>query len=302
MIRLTSFALAEADYKEFARFAAFYRGDPWFRAGYAALFDLFCPSSPCWWVMNGTVRVGGAVLAEGLLSHVFLIPPFVDRASLVRALTAHVKGISHGRIFAHGVEMDELTDYLAAGFRLAAELRGQGGEQPEYSYGFMRAMARPAQAMNVTMPEGLTAHALRLMDVNRAAELLVRAYAGRDPMRSDEKQFKEDLKLAVRGADNICKEASCVVERGGAPVGVAAITRWEGMALLFDIAVDPDCEGQGIAQYMLARALYALDRHGEPALRLFVEQGNTAESLYRRMGFIGGKVTTSLYMDVVNIH
>ncbi|WP_238327914.1 GNAT family N-acetyltransferase [Paenibacillus gorillae] len=59
------------------------------------------------------------------------------------------------------------------------------------------------------------------------------------------------------------------------------------MAAVYSIGVLPAYRGKGLATLMLKRALSILKDH-YPILRLYVMEGNEAESVYYNLGFAPG--------------
>ncbi len=123
------------------------------------------------------------------------------------------------------------------------------------------------------------------------------AYGAGDIARQKRGDFEEDARDYFERADETCRNASTLALVDGKPAGVCLITRWEGLPLLFDIAVAPEARHGGVARAMVTRALDALNRAGETQMRLFLECGNPAESLYHSMGFIACEATTSMYLE-----
>jgi|GEM_PF-3909759 len=287
------FALAEAESEEFARFHAVYRADPFLRDE-AELYKLFCDGAPCRWILLNGRRVGGMLAGGGVMGQFFLIPPFEQKAEALRRVSLFLHRQDSGRLFAHGVTMEELDDYFPVGFRLTAAVQADlAEEEPDYSWQFMRVMVRPTQEM----PESACAATLRpprKSDASRIAALLEAAYGGGDPMRQSGDSFRQDVVQYFLQEDRAMREASSLATADGKLLGACLVVRWEGTPLVFDIAVDPQARSGGIARAMLSRALTTLCHGGEKRLRLFVECGNPAESLYHAMGFLAGPKMTSM--------
>ncbi len=291
------FALQDADSAEFARCHAVYRPDPFLRDEPEQLLQLFCAGAPCKWILLDGARVGGILAGGGVIGQFFTVPPFERRAEALRRVALALRSRDGGRIFAHGVTMAEVDDYFRLGFRLTASAEPfLQDEEPDYSWQFMRAMVRPVTPI-VQPACSASLRSPRKTDQKRIAALLKAAYGGTDPMRQEEQSFAEDVAQFFAQGDRAMREASSLATSQGRPVGCCLIVRWEGAPLLFDIAVHPDARLGGIARAMVARAVDALHAGGERRLRLFVECGNPAESLYNAMGFVAGPKTTSMLLD-----
>jgi ribosomal protein S18 acetylase RimI-like enzyme len=71
-------------------------------------------------------------------------------------------------------------------------------------------------------------------------------------------------------------------------VGACLVSLQDNYPAIYNIAVLPSYIGKGIATKMLQRALSILKEQNHPVLRLYVMQGNDAESVYYNLGFISG--------------
>lgn len=84
-------------------------------------------------------------------------------------------------------------------------------------------------------------------------------------------------------------QASCVAKNGERIIGLTLVClppRFEGDALLTEVATDQAYLGQHVARQLLRHTLAALQTAHIPKLRLNVTRGNDAAyGLYRRMGF-----------------
>lgn len=289
------FALARAESGEFARFHALYRRDPFLRSE-EELYKLFCDGAPCRWLLYRGARVGGLLAGAGVVGQLFTLPPFEQRGEALRRVVLHLRAADSGRLFAHGVTEAELDDYFRMGFKLTGAVTDAlRDEEPDYSWQFMRAMMRPSQALEIP-PCAASLRPPHKKDAARIARLLEAAYGGGDPMRQDGASFRSDVVQFFLQEDSVMREASSLATAQGNLLGACLIVRWEGTPLIFDIAVDPTARMGGIARAMIARALGILEKRGERGLRLFVECGNPAESLYHAMGFSAGPKMTSMVL------
>ncbi|EMA38989.1 ribosomal protein S18-alanine N-acetyltransferase [Halococcus hamelinensis] len=68
-----------------------------------------------------------------------------------------------------------------------------------------------------------------------------------------------------------------------------------------DLAVDPHHRGRGVGATLLARALDVMDERRATAVKLEVRASNeSAQSLYRRFGFVHRKTAPGYYADGEN--
>jgi ribosomal protein S18 acetylase RimI-like enzyme len=75
-----------------------------------------------------------------------------------------------------------------------------------------------------------------------------------------------------------------VILRDSAPVGRLYVARWPHEIRVVDIALVPDCRGQGIGTTLL-RQLQAESSGASKPLTIHVERFNPALRLYERLGF-----------------
>jgi GNAT superfamily N-acetyltransferase len=75
-----------------------------------------------------------------------------------------------------------------------------------------------------------------------------------------------------------------VVERRGEPIGRLYVARWKREIRVVDIALVPECRGDGIGTALLQEIFAEGDRTGRP-VTIHVEMFNPARRLYERLGF-----------------
>ncbi|OIA98757.1 hypothetical protein AK95_16495 [Paenibacillus sp. LC231] len=123
---------------------------------------------------------------------------------------------------------------------------------------------------------------------SKIVEVFREAYAN-GPDEREAQVYAEDAERYFDVVDPKLLAASSVVHDRitGEIVGVCMISLWEGLPLVYSIAVLPQHRGMGLATAMLDRALTVLESD-YPVLRLFVTTGNQAEQLHRKRGFLSG--------------
>lgn len=77
-----------------------------------------------------------------------------------------------------------------------------------------------------------------------------------------------------------------VARLGGAIVGGCYISLFEDIPTIMGVCTMPEARGHGAATALLARAMADVISPANPITCLFVERGNPAENLYRKLGFI----------------
>ena len=75
-----------------------------------------------------------------------------------------------------------------------------------------------------------------------------------------------------------------IIERDGTPVGRLWVDEWRDQIRLVDIALIPECRGQGIGSTLLQQVMDRGAAAGKP-VTIHVEAYNPALGLYRRLGF-----------------
>jgi GNAT superfamily N-acetyltransferase len=85
--------------------------------------------------------------------------------------------------------------------------------------------------------------------------------------------------------ESIAEHETFVIDRAGAPIGVAAISYEDGVAELEALWVDPAAMGEGLGRRLFARAVEGARALG--ARQLVIASDPNAEGFYRRMGARG---------------
>ncbi|SYX83382.1 GNAT family N-acetyltransferase [Paenibacillus alvei] len=103
--------------------------------------------------------------------------------------------------------------------------------------------------------------------------------------------YQEDIREYVSYTNDLVRNASTIVvdSHTNEVIGVCLVSMQGSYPAIYNIAVHPSYTGQGIATRMLQTALSNLNGHF-PVLRLYVMQGNTAESVYHNLGFMPGPI------------
>jgi ribosomal protein S18 acetylase RimI-like enzyme len=149
-------------------------------------------------------------------------------------------------------------------------------------------MMRPTEQLDASMDLNYMHRIPTIDDMSKIVEVFREAYAN-GPDEREVQVYTEDAARYFDVVDPKLLGASSVVydRITGEIVGVCLISLWEGLPLVYSIAVLSQHRGMGLATAMLDRALTVLEPDF-PVLRLFVTTGNQAEQLYRKRGFLSG--------------
>lgn len=292
------FQIEKANASELSRFSAIYRkNNNWFRQSFEKLFSIFEDEEHCFWIIQDNQRVGGVIIKPNEMGWLFLIPPFCDRPKVLNLLVKHLMSCSNPdkMIFAHGVLSSELNDYFRTGFRPTSELRHfKDKEMSNLPWHTSCVMIRPTQSFEIAFDDSYECLRPKANDIQALGRFFCSVF--------DNGKSLETYIEAYTNYFNNCNEetlnASTVLidKKSKEIIGACLISIWNDWPLIYDVGVHRDYKGKGLASKMIKKSLNHLNAH-YPVLRLFVELGNHAQSLYHHLGFIAGEETTSLYMD-----
>ncbi len=101
-----------------------------------------------------------------------------------------------------------------------------------------------------------------------------------------------EMAQLLEGSDNMAlPECSYVAELRQTQqhvsrlVGVVLVSRWQGAALIDELAVLPRYRRRGIGSALVRQAMLGLRQHNYASVMLMVTEGSLAHSFYRRFGF-----------------
>ncbi|MEY8745172.1 GNAT family N-acetyltransferase [Bacillales bacterium AN1005] len=101
--------------------------------------------------------------------------------------------------------------------------------------------------------------------------------------------------------NEILNQASTLVydQETGQLIANCRLCLQDNQAAVYSVGVIPTYRGRGIATRMLQRALSVIKDH-YPVLRLYVMEGNDAESLYYNLGFVQGELEVqTMYIPAI---
>jgi ribosomal protein S18 acetylase RimI-like enzyme len=105
--------------------------------------------------------------------------------------------------------------------------------------------------------------------------------------RSPTEWLTEMAQLLTEPDNAALPECSFVAELRQEPklAGTVLVSRWQGAALIDDLAVLPTYRHQGIGSALLNRAMQCLHQRGYVSVMLVVEEGAPVQEFYRELGF-----------------
>lgn len=106
-------------------------------------------------------------------------------------------------------------------------------------------------------------------------------------VRSPTDWLAEMAQLLAESDNAALPECSFVAELRQEPrlAGLVLVSRWQGAALIDDLAVLPRYRNQGIGTALLSRAMQCLHQRGYVSVMLVVEEGAPVQEFYRQLGF-----------------
>lgn len=288
-------AVTKANPREFAIHYTTYRENIFFRQSWERRVSIFGENAPCYWITLKKQRIGGVCLEPNALSSLFIVPPYVDLFRVLIPLKRFLISCSelNKPIHAYGILPYQTEHFLRLGFR-PSECR--------------RVMIRPTELMEQPEWGGELVISTPVPEqIDAVAETLYACYANADcigyPAENSIEQQKSALEHYFKANQaDLLKAASTLVTDNSSNeiVAVCLISMWEDLPLVYNIAVIPRYRSRLLATMMLKKALTVLKAEFE-VLRLFVTVGNSAESLYYRLGFYPGPEQTTFQLPVRNM-
>ncbi|WP_458123710.1 GNAT family N-acetyltransferase [Paenibacillus sp. Z3-2] len=245
--------------------------------------------SNAYWIYKEECKIGGVRMEPNQIYHLFFIPPFQHSFEVLKLLRNMLMQWSDRtkRIQTFEVLPDQVDLYARAGF-WPVEFR-------------CRWMQRPTDHFEIEWDSRVTVKSLEIIEdesgtrkyMNEAeiAQCDLDSFAGSlEATRRNKTSLADFIPDEDPNYTNeILTQASTLVydKETGQLIANCRLCLQDNQAAVYSIGVRPAFRGRGLATQMLQRALNALK--GEyPVLRLYVMQGNDAESVYLNMGFIPG--------------
>ncbi|MDH6669775.1 ribosomal protein S18 acetylase RimI-like enzyme [Paenibacillus sp. LBL] len=277
------FSLLQADPIMYSKYFATYRKNVWFRPSWLHLQQMMRDTDGCYWIMSEGTITAGISISENALGSLFVIPPFHFSQSIAAYLKEYIIERTSGidRIHAYNVLPEHIAAFAAEGF------------EPVQS---RKCMIRPTE----DIPIQLLPRTYKCLQPSPAirmhiTRLILDSYHDHIDSR-DHQCFTQDILdyFEHHSTSDLLEASSMIVdEQTEEFVGVCLVSLWEGLPLIYEIAIKPGHRGKGLAKHMLRKAIHELNNHYY-VLRLFVTTGNPAEGLYQKLGFLPGDELTSM--------
>ncbi|WP_440896384.1 GNAT family N-acetyltransferase [Amphibacillus sp. Q70] len=278
--------LERASNKEFAKHLAIYHENICFRETWKKRIRAVDDSEYCFWVFKGNNRIGGVVFKKNAFMSLFTIPPFIDENLLLEKIVKlFMDHAAKGEVInAFGILPSQAEHLLKLGF-IPLKTR--------------RCMIRPTERFaHIQWDEYMKISRPNSQYIDDISKLFFENYdnLGFDGLNTLDEQLKSVTKyFRDNDSDTLLNEASSIVfDSSDEVIAACLISSWEGMPLVYDVAVSSEYRRKGLATKMLKHALHTL-REKYDFLRLFVYVGNPAESVYDKLGFFPGIKTTNFY-------
>ncbi|MBP2116114.1 GNAT family N-acetyltransferase [Paenibacillus silagei] len=247
------------------------------------------PRRNAFWIYKGESRIGGVRMSPNVIYHLFVIPPFNDSFGILKQLKKLLIQWSDQKepIRTYEVLPDQVHLYARAGF-WPDEFR-------------CRWMQRPTELFQVDWEDDLRIESPEVEGTEAGGKRFILA---EEIARCDFESFRGGLDATRRkqfaledfvpGEDpnysnEILTQASTLVFDNATDQLIAncRLCLQDQVAAVYSIGVNPAYRGRGLATKMLQRALTML-KGTYPLLRLYVMEGNDAESVYYNLGFKPG--------------
>lgn len=281
------YSIRRADHEEWGLYCSVY-----YNMRYNGFFreeGFNTPRRNSFWIYKGESRIGGVRMAPNTIYHLFYIPPFNNSYEVLKLLKKMLIHWSdrtkHIRTFE--ILPDQVNLFTRAGF-WPDEFR-------------CRWMQRPTDHFQVIWDSNLTVKCPQIKEDETGAKRFINeaeiawcdfnSFTGGFEAVRRKKSSPEDFipKEDPNFTNETLVQASTLIyeKNTGQLIANCRLCLQDNQAAVYSIGVMPTYRGRGLATRMLKRALSVLkDKY--PVLRLYVMEGNDAESVYLNLGFIPG--------------
>jgi ribosomal protein S18 acetylase RimI-like enzyme len=241
------------------------------------------------WIYKGEAKIGGVRMSPNRIYHLFVIPPFNDTFVVLKLLkklliywSDRTKPIKTYEVLPDQVQLFARVGFWPDEFRCRWMQRPTDHFEVEWNEGFR--IESPQIEDN-----GMGAKRFILED--QIAECNYESFDGSLEATRRKKFSYEDFVPSEEpnytNEDLLTASTLVYDKKSGQLIGNCLLGLQDDYAAVYSIGVIPAYRGKGIATMMLKRGLHLLkDKY--PLLRLYVMEGNDAESVYINLGFVPG--------------
>ena len=286
------YSLIQADRDLFARYQTIYSGaDTNLQINWEYRLRDTTWTEDCFWIIKDGSRMGGMLVINNTIQFPFLIPPYHNRHELWDALRIVSDREQLNITKVHGALDDDVSILLSYGYAIDSS---------------RRCMCRPSDIFTMSLNDKFIWRIPDLtQDISEMIDVLEVGYENSIDYqtfgRPEAGEVEKDVRYFLDGYKKtdtiqhstivIHKESNCMVGlclAGGHPESSCPL-----YSFIADLVVLPQFRGQGLADFMLRRAVTeAVNSY--PLSGLCVTVGNPAESIYHKLGFWGGPRFTNM--------
>jgi GNAT superfamily N-acetyltransferase len=244
----------------------------------------------CYWVMKKDQKIGGVIIQEDTTRFAFLIAPFNDRELFWKIVHNYINQSNKGVTKMYSVHDCDLDILLSYGYKV------------EFS---RKMMYRPTDYLVNELNRKFYYNIPDLKNnLDEMINVIYEGYKnGIDFASFGEESLDEIKKDILRFVKNFIKtntlDQSTVIYLKKTDKIVAICfagqnpksPKWK--SFIYDIVVLPEYRNNGIGEFMICKALAEANKTSQ-IMGLCVTVGNTAEILYRKLGFLSGPRFTSM--------
>lgn len=281
------FAVVKADAQEFATYHAVYRVsriNVWFHTKLERVIDLFAGWSGLYWITLHGKKIGGVILEPNWFGFLFLIPPFGDEGTVVEHLYSLLVSISDPEkpITAASVHPESYDYYYRLGFQI---------------YETEKVMARPTAPFEVEWDDCYQLDVPSPEKKDEMVDLYFEVYRQSEVECIADKDREFYQKILDGQIPDVKQEYSTLIydKETDELIGACLVTIWEELPYINDLVVKSGYQGRGLGAKMIKKVLNNA-REEYSAVRLSGREGNRAENLYHRLGFLSGVKASDMKM------
>lgn len=251
----------------------------------------------CFWLIKDNDKIAGAIINNETVMYPFLISPFCHRTLFWREIHRNLMKENHMKINTNGIFDDDVNILLTFGYKIER---------------IRQMMCRPTDIYSLNLSQDFYYRSPEMKDISLIAEAKLEGYKGGidyqvfgEPTLSEENE--DTLKLLnIYDETNSLSNSIIVFDKKTDMLAGLCISGLNnkmplGFAEISELCVLPQYRNRGLAEFMIK---YVISKAHEktPLIKLCVTVGNSAESLYRKMGFVAGaRFTNMSYQPSINV-